>query len=253
MTILHRILLTLIATLLLGTAAIAAEPPLTEGQTPQPALEAGSYAYQLFLPTGYLASGRERWPVLIFLHGSGERGDGLDKVKVHGPPKLLAGRPGFPFITVSPQLPADGTSHWDVRTLDRMLDLLVKRLRIDPARIYVSGLSLGGHATWDWAAARPDRFAAIAPVAGRGDVAVACALKDVPIWAFHGDSDPIVPVEGSFMMVQAVRRCGGHPRLTLYPATGHDSWTETYDNSALYVWLLEHRRIIRPLPPRDVS
>lgn len=242
MTALLRILTTVLATIILGTAAMAADPPSTEGQTPQPALEADSYAYQLFLPRGYLASGRERWPLLIFLHGSGERGSDLEKVKVNGPPKLLPGHPGFPFITMSPQLPDDGSEYWNVKTLDRMLDLLVKRLRVDPDRIYVTGLSLGGYATWDWAVVRPDRFAAIAPIAGRGDVAAACKLKDLPIWAFHGDRDDVVPLAGDYDMVQAVRRCGGTPRLTIYPDTGHASWVPAYDDATLYQWLLEHRR-----------
>ena len=240
-----RTLLALVALWLTSGAALAAGPPATGAQTPQPPLEAGSYAYQLFLPDNYPESARDRWPLLIFLHGSGERGADIARVKVNGPPKMLDGRPGFPFITVSPQLPDDGSEYWNVKTLDRMVDLLARRLRIDPDRIYLTGLSLGGYATWDWAVLRPDRFAAIAPVAGRGDVTQACRLGQIPIWAFHGDSDPVVPIAGDFEMVQAVRRCGGHPRLTVYPDTGHDSWTATYNDAALYVWMLEHRRTRR--------
>ena len=219
-----------------------------EGQSPQPALAQGSYAYQLFLPRGYGASGDQRWPLLIFLHGAGERGSDLDLVKIHGPPKIAADRPGVPFVTVSPQLPA-GSPGWDVATLDAMLDTLVERLRVDPDRIYLTGLSMGGHGVFKWAAARPDRFAAIAPVCGRGDTATACRIKDLPAWAFHGDSDDIVPPSGSFDMVEAIRECGGDPRLTIYPATGHDSWTPAYDDPALYQWLLEQRR--SPVPPQE--
>lgn len=217
--------------------AVSAEPAMHAGQVPQPPVTAGNYAYQLFLPEGYSQSGDLRWPLLIFLHGSGERGSDIDQVKVHGPPKIADRHPGFPFVTVSPQLPAG--EDWDIGKLDAMLDAMAGRLSIDRARIYLTGLSLGGHASWRWAAARPARFAAVAPVSGRGDPARACELKDVPVWAFHGDRDDIVAPSGSFAMVEAIHACGGDARLTIYPGTGHDAWTRTYEDSALYYWLLQ--------------
>jgi predicted peptidase len=233
----------------LAAVALAALPaaPVLEGQHPQPPVAPGGYAYQLHLPAGYAADPKARWPLLVFLHGAGERGDDIAAVKVHGPTKIADRDPNFPFVMVAPQLPAN--QDWDLARLDALLDRTLKTLRIDRRRVYLTGLSRGGHATWRWAAARPWLFAAIAPVAGRGDPATACALKATPIWAFHGDRDDIVPPEGSFAMVRAIRACGGSPRLTIYPDFGHNSWDPAYDDPALYWWLLEQR--LRAAPSKD--
>lgn len=99
---------------------------------------------------------------------------------------------------------------------------------------------MGGFGTWSLAQAHPERFAAIAPVCGGGIARTACKLKDIPVWAFHGAKDPVVRVEESKKMVDAVNDCGGNAKLTIYPESGHDSWTETYNNPALYEWFLEH-------------
>lgn len=221
------------------------ETVVTEGQSPV-AAPANSYPYLLHIPAGYSADKAERWPLIIFLHGSGERGTDINLVKVHGPPKIVAEDPAFPFIIISPQLP-DGEPYpkgegWDPVKLDVMLDDAQKKLRIDKRRVYLTGLSLGGMGAWKWAAMRPDRFAAIAPIAARADLASACKLKDMPIWVFHGDSDSVVPVSGDIDMAKAVEQCGGKPRLTIYPATDHDSWTKTYEDAALYLWFLRHRK-----------
>lgn len=211
------------------------------GQHPQPPVAADGYAWQLFLPVDYIGAGEQRrWPLILFLHGSGERGDDIAKVKVHGPPKVADRDPAFPFVTVSPLLPAG--QDWDVPKLEAILDHVVTRYRVDPERIYLTGLSRGAHASWRWAAAAPGRFAAVVPVSGRGDPSTACRLKDMPVWAFHGDRDDVVTPFGSFMIVEAIRSCGGKPRFTIYPDTGHDAWTRTYDDPALYDWLLSHRR-----------
>lgn len=232
--------------LLLGACtghAVAATPPppIEAGQHPQPAVEDGGYVYQLHLPPGVATADEDaRWPLMIFLHGSGERGSDVAKVKVHGPPKVADRQKDFPFIVISPLLPAE--EDWDIAKLDAIADHVMETLPVDPARVYLTGLSRGGHATWRWAAAEPDRFAAIAPVAGRGDPATACALVDTPAWAFHGDRDDVVTPEGSFAMSRAIRACGGHQsRLTIYPDLGHNAWDPTYDDPALYLWLLSHR------------
>ena len=214
----------------------AAPHPISPGQQPQPAVTPDGYAYQLFIPRGLATTGERKWPMMIFLHGSGERGDDIGKVKVHGPPKIADRNPDFPFILVSPLLPAD--QDWDLAKLDAILDLMIATLPIDKSRVYLTGLSRGGHAAWRWTAAEPQRFAAVAPVAGRGDPAMACTLKDKPVWAFHGDRDDTVPPEGSFVMVRAIRACGGNPRLTIYPDLGHNAWDPAYDDPALYLWLL---------------
>lgn len=229
----------------IGHGAYGATPAPKAGQHPQPPAEDGGYAYQLYLPPG-VAEARgdgERWPLLIFLHGSGERGSDIARVKAHGPPKVADRQGGgFPFILVSPLLPAEDED-WDIAKLDAIVDRTMATLPVDRRRVYLTGLSRGGHATWRWAAAEPTRFAAIAAVAGRGDPATACALKDTPVWAFHGDRDDAVPPEGSFAMARAIRACGGRKgRLTIYPNLGHNAWDPAYDDPALYLWLLSHRR-----------
>ena len=231
----------MIAMLIAAVVAAAAPPPsLAEGQHPHAPLAAGGYAFQLHLPPGAAAKTSGRYPLMIFLHGSGERGSNLDQVKVHGPPKIADRDANFPFLLVSPQLPTE--EDWDLDKLRAILAWALKALPADPDRVVLTGLSRGGHATWRWGAADPQRFAAIAPVAGTGEPTVACALKSTPTWAFHGDRDDVVPPEGSFAMVRAIRACGGDPRLTIYPDLGHNSWDPAYDDSALYLWLLEQRR-----------
>jgi len=196
--------------------------------------------YLLYLPHSHLHDISKRWPLIIFLHGSGERGDDLSKVKEQGLPKLLETKDDFPFIVISPQIPM--YENWDIDVLDALLDEALEQLPVDPDRVYITGLSLGGHATWQWAAHSPDRFAAIAPVCGAGPLARACRLSHVPIWAFHGDQDTIVPFAASESMVKAVQSCGGEAHLTAYPGVGHDAWTDTYANPELYSWFLQHRR-----------
>lgn len=196
--------------------------------------------YLLWLPADYKKDKTKTFPILIFLHGSGERGDSLELVKKHGPPSFVENRPDFPFITVSPQCPK-GT-WWNTEDLQVMLEKLLKKYRIDPARIYLSGLSMGGFGTWAWACSNPNQFAAIAPVCGGGDIQFADELKNIPVWAFHGDVDPVVPVKRTIEMVEAVNANGGSARMTIYPGVGHDSWVNAYNDRELYTWLLEHVR-----------
>jgi predicted peptidase len=198
-----------------------------------------SCKYLLFLPEGY-GQKRRRWPLIMFLHGAGERGDDLDKVKKHGLPKIVENRRDFPFIVVSPQCPEGYT--WDENELlVNLLDDILTRYSVNKNRVYLTGLSMGGFGTWSLAAAYPERFAAIAPICGGGSRLMTHRLKDVPIWAFHGAKDNIVPLNESEEMVDAVKSQGGDARLTVYPDAAHDSWTATYDNQELYSWFLKHR------------
>ena len=207
--------------------------------------------YMLFTPTQYDAEG-QRWPLLLFLHGLGECGENeneLERVKIHGPPKLVETRPDFPFVVVTPQCPPppggmkDVPTAWKSEQLIQLVDHVSSNLRIDPSRVYVTGLSMGGYGTWRLAAAHPDHFAAALPICGGGEpAAMAAPLSGVPIWAFHGAGDKVVPLTESQEMVDAVRRAGGQVRLTVYPDAEHDSWTRTYDNEEVYDWLLSHRR-----------
>jgi len=203
--------------------------------------------YLLFLPKGYAASGAQRWPLILFLHGAGERGDDLNLVKKHGIAKVVEQRDDFPCIAVSPQCPQDSwwPDHFDA--LDLILDETCARYRVDPDRLYLTGLSLGGYATWYYAVLHPDRFAALAPVCGGGMPFYGfpervAALKQVPVWAFHGAKDDRVPLAESERLVKALQAAGGNVRLTVYPEAGHDAWTETYNNPELYRWLLAQTR-----------
>ncbi len=195
--------------------------------------------YLLYLPKDYDASD-EAWPLLLFLHGAGERGDSLGLVKQHGPPKLVARGEDLPFIVVSPQVPEG--AWWNPYVLEELLDEVVANYRVDEDRVYVTGLSMGGFGTWALIGLDPDRFAAAAPICGGGEARLICGIGRLPVWAFHGDADPVVPIERSEEMVEALEACGGDVRFTVYPGVGHDSWTPTYDNPELYDWLLAHRR-----------
>jgi len=198
-----------------------------------PKLHAG---YQLFLPKAYRAGGK-KWPLILFLHGSGERGTNLDLVKVHGPPKIVDRKPDFPFIVVSPQCPRG--QWWDNKVLTALLDDVIAKYSVNTDQIYLTGLSMGGFGTWSLAAAHPDRFAAIVPICGGGDPKTADKLKTLPIWVFHGEKDRGVPIARSREMVSAIRKAGGNVKFTSYPKLGHNCWTVTYDNPVLYTWLLK--------------
>lgn len=233
------------------TACVIAQGAPTQAQQPQAGTQQAqafekqvvhvlSLKYLLYLPKEYGKEADKKWPLMVFLHGSGERGSDLEKVKTHGPPKLIAAGKEFPFLVVSPQAPERGG--WDVETLNGMLDEVMAKYNVDPDRVYLTGLSMGGGGTWAWATANPERFAAIAPICGFGSPFSARRLKNVPAWVFHGEKDPTVPVKESHLMVDAMQAAGGDVKLTLYPNAGHDSWTETYNNPELYTWFLSHVR-----------
>ena len=197
--------------------------------------------YLLYLPPEYTKS-KKRWPLMLFLHGAGERGNNLELVKIHGPPKHIEAGQHYPMIVVSPQCP-EGT-WWDVHALIALLDELERTLRVDPDRIMVTGLSMGGYGTWALALEQPERFAAIAPVCGGGLALHANRLlTHLPAWVFHGALDPLVPLEEGERMVKALR-AGGNKRVkfTVYKNVGHDSWERAYANPKLYAWMLEQRR-----------
>ncbi len=199
-----------------------------------------SMDYLLYLPSNYAASPTEQFPLLLFLHGAGERGSDLERVKHHGPPRLASEGRQFPFIIASPQCPAE--DWWHGHLLRILLDELLATLRIDTERLYLTGMSMGGYGTWEMAMMYPDLFAAIAPICGGGNPYWVRRIKRVPAWAFHGGKDPVVPLEKSEEMVAALQSAGGDARLTVYPDAGHDSWTQTYNNPDLYTWLLRHTR-----------
>lgn len=198
-----------------------------------------SMNYLLYLPKEYGKDKEVKWPLILFLHGSGESGKDLEKVKVHGPPKLVAAGKEFPFIIVSPQSPGGG---WNTEVLGAMLDDLQQKYAVDTDRVYLTGLSMGGFGTWDMALAYPDRFAAIAPICGGGQPRRVRRIRSIPAWVFHGAKDTTVPIKEGQDMVDALKAAGGDVKFTIYPEAGHDSWTVTYDNPELYTWFLQHKR-----------
>ena len=200
--------------------------------------------YLLYLPDGMGDAPTQRWPLVLFLHGAGERGSNLDLVKLHGIPHEIEAGKNLPCVVVSPQCPAD--ARWSTDALIALLDSVEHELPIDPDRRYVTGMSMGGYAAWALAVSQPDRFAAIAPVCGGGAPDTVCAIRHVPVWAFHGALDDVVPLRRSEEMVEALRACGGDVQFTVYPGLGHDSWTLTYANPDVYRWLLAQARTDRP-------
>jgi len=196
--------------------------------------------YLIYFPSDYEEGTEPGFPLLMFLHGAGERGDDLDQVKVHGPPKLIEAGEELPFVVVAPQCPAE--QWWTPEIPDAVMTKVVGQHNIDVDRVYVTGLSMGGYGTWLLANAHPGRFAAIAPICGPFAWVEPQNFVDLPIWCFHGAMDATVPVEDSIKMVKMLRGAGCDVRFTVHPDAEHDSWTETYANPGLYEWLLGQRR-----------
>jgi predicted peptidase len=208
--------------------------------------------YLLFLPDGYGADASKRWPLILFLHGAGERGSDIWKVATHGPPKIDTSATNFPFIVVSPQCP-DGQM-WSDETVLALLDMVMQKYPVDEHHVYLTGLSMGGYGTWSLGLKHPERFAAIAPICGGGETIPIILAKDfdpgqlqkiktLGIWAFHGGKDPTVPTDESVRMVNALKQAGCQDvKLTIYPDALHDSWTQTYSNPELFAWFLQHSR-----------
>ena len=207
-----------------------------------------SSEYLIYLPEGYDPEGEKNWPLMFFLHGAGERGDDIEKVKVHGPPKL-AEEKKFPFIVVSPQCPQN--EWWDTYVLNKLYNEILSNYRVDKSRVYLTGLSMGGFGTWEWAAENPEKFAAIAPICGGGNPHSVWKLRHIPTRVFHGDSDNVVPLKMSDVMVDALAGFDADVEFTVYPDVGHDSWTETYDQDELYEWFLSHSKTEAPTASLD--
>jgi len=204
--------------------------------------------YLLSLPEAYEATEEKKWPLILFFHGMGERGNDVNKVKGEGIPKLAEYK-DFPFIIVSPQC-AKGIS-WGKQTaeLRELLLKIIAEYNVDTSRIYLTGLSAGGSGAWKMACAYPKAFAAIAPICGGmadiydmddTDFEGLENIINIPTWVFHGIIDDIAPLAESVIIVEKLRALGGNVKATYYPGVGHDSWTITYDNPEFYEWLLSN-------------
>jgi predicted peptidase len=218
----------------------------------------GKLLYRLLKPKDYSPS--VKYPLVLFLHGAGERGDDNQAQLIHGMRDYASDAlmQKFPCFVVAPQCPkgkqwvdvAFGSLKHDMpeqpadalrRTMDAVA-ALEKEFSIDPDRLYITGLSMGGYGTWDALQRYPDRFAAAVPICGGGDTKLAKRIIHVPIWAFHGDKDQAVPPERSRQMIEALREAGGTPKYTEYQNVGHDSWTATYKDLAMHEWMFAQKR-----------
>lgn len=218
----------------------------------------GKLLYRLLTPKDYDAS--KKYPLVLFLHGAGERGADNAAQLVHGmkdfaSDKIMAEYPAF---VIAPQCP-NGEKwvevDWSADKHDMpekpasamhltlaAIEGLRKEFSIDGDRLYITGLSMGGYGTWDAIQRHPELFAAAVPICGGGDPKFASKIAKLPIWAFHGDKDGAVKVERSREMIAAIKAAGGAAKYTEYPGVGHDSWTATYRNPELYQWLFAQKR-----------
>lgn len=220
------------------------------------------YDTLISLPAAYDRQGDQRWPVILFLHGAGERGRDVWAVARQGLPRLLAAGDNLTedertlsarlrdrFVLVAPLCSEHEV--WNETRLLALLDAVASGYRVDDRRVCLTGLSLGGFGAWTLGIRHPDRFAALVPICGGGriaDVLLATerhrdALRSLGVWAFHGANDRVVPLEESERMVRALEVAGvADAKLTVYPGVEHDSWTQTYANPAVYEWIERHGR-----------
>jgi predicted peptidase len=203
--------------------------------------------YLLYQPENTLSNPGETYPLLVFLHGMGERGSDLCSIRVHGLPKVIEKGGSFPFYVASPQCPQ--STVWGAITpaIHALIEDICQNYPVDTDGIWITGLSMGGFGTWQMLVDYPDTFAAAAPICGglmdaHYQPSILKKIVNIPIWNFHGDADPVVNVEHSDYLVEKLRELGGKIRYTRYPGVDHDSWTETYDNPVLYQWLMSKKR-----------
>lgn len=204
-----------------------------------------SISYLLYLPKNYseAAAGdsQNRWPLMLFLHGRGESEGPLSAVKKWGPPNFIEHGINFHYIIASPQCPPSPKS-WNSPQEETLLLALLNHLtnafKADTDRIYLTGLSMGGFGSWRMAADHPELFAAVVPICGGGDPRDAGKLKNLPIWVWHGAADPVVPVQRSIDMVEAIKKAGSTTiRLTTLEGIGHVSWQAAYASPDVWLWL----------------
>ncbi len=198
--------------------------------------------YYLYYPEDYFDSEQE-FGLLLFLHGGGESGRNVEEIKDTGPPKMLADGKQFPFLILAPQN-SHAKKWWNTDAVVQLLDSVVNTNRVDKNRIYLTGLSRGGSASWELATQYPDKFAAMAVVCGMTPLPYAHWIdKNMPIWVFHGDLDDVVNVEESDKMVEKLREMGHDVRYTRYKGVGHNAWGRAYTTDSLYTWFANKKRM----------
>lgn len=194
--------------------------------------------YALHIP----ADIKEKKPLLIFLHGSGEKGTDIEKVKIYGPFKYLKDHKLDAYV-LAPQCPEN--EEWDAEVLYRLILKIQKENNIDSDRIYVTGLSLGGWGTWNLAFAHPDMFAAIVPISGFVDLIQleqTCKIAKIPTRIFHGLMDDVVNIDYAITIYKELKKCNSNVELTIFDDAGHDSWSRVYDSQEIYDWMFKQVR-----------
>jgi len=225
----------------IGSAACHGDDPAPGRQVEQSfssSTRKATLGYLLYLPPEWTPNAKV--PLLLFLHGSGERGNDLALVMKHGPPRLVDRGQHLPLIVVSPQCPAE--TRWEPELLLELLDSVQARYAADPDQVFVSGLSMGGSGTWDLVARAPERFAAAMPICGKGNVDSVAALARVPVWIIVGDRDREMLVTNCREMARLLNERQADVKLSILHGVGHDSWTLTYSTPEMYDWMLRHRR-----------
>lgn len=185
---------------------------------------------------------KEKKPLIVFLHGSGEKGNDLEKVKAHGPLKFLKTNKLDAYV-LAPQCPEN--EYWDEEVLYRLILKISKENNVDTNRIYLTGLSMGGWGAWNLAMAHPEMFAALIPIAGfvdRVPMIENCKIKDIPTRIFHGLLDDVVDVSYSTVIYKRLKPCSKDIQLTIFDDANHDSWTRVYDNKEIYEWMLKQKK-----------
>ena len=195
--------------------------------------------YIVYMPEGL--SGE--LPLVLFLHGAGERGKNIDLVGMHGFPKQAKAGINLPFILVTPQCPLD--RYWsEPELVDGLIDIqksCFQKFNVDTERFYVTGLSMGGYGTYALASKIPHKIAAALPICGAADLKTIHQMKNIPTWIFHGDQDQVVPVKNSLDAFEILEPINPNVHLTIYEGIGHDSWTETYQNPDVLDWMLSQQ------------
>ncbi|AFE05480.1 hypothetical protein COCOR_03863 [Corallococcus coralloides DSM 2259] len=251
MTAMRRLLLWCVGWVLFSAqVALAAQGEIVA--RPQWTVPGMSFGYWEYLPLGYDDAPTEKFPLVVFLHGTGEAGNGtavgLEKIMaLNAPPRLIRNGRDFPFILIAPQR---HNAFIQVPEIDAIIEFAKVHYRVDTKRIYLTGISAGAFQTWAYAAQHYAKLAAVLPIAGNGNGLNLCpmAAAGLPVWAFHGLADGTVSPYGSIDPVNRMNTIcspAANPAalLTLYPGVGHDSWGLTYDGSAghdVYAWLLSH-------------
>jgi len=202
--------------------------------------------YLEYLPENY--GDHKKYPLIIFLHGAGERGKDIEKVKVHGIPKLVEQNAEvllkYEFIAISPQCPAKPNWNDIDEILVKLIKICIEELSVDTSRIYLTGLSMGGYGTWNLICKYPNAFAAAAPICGGLWEYKDKGLKNIahlPLWVFHGAKDTAVPLSDSADPVAILNELDANVKFTVYPELEHDSWTVTYENPNFYKWLFAQK------------